>query len=342
MSYIGYASLSGLQAAELGMKTVSHNISNSETPGYHRVEAIMQEMGPFPTIAGVDADVRRTENELLDNMMQTAVLNKQLSDTLQGIVGKLDTLPFETLSKTYSEMMDSTHQLLRTPDDPIAQQHFNDKVVGFQNSLNRYQEQLDSIKKELGLRLESEDERLIFLRQQLQDAVRSGVATRDELDAIKLQIMQTTGSVDAYRKVLSDIVPPVELAYTDARDIVYDSVNQLSGQTVFNKDGTTNTIADFTNFKEENLPEWDSHWFNTEMGRIQTSIGNKQQIIDNDAAMANRIYDDTSAQFEKEFGVDIVEEQVKMMRYQRMYESCAAVIKAQDSLIGVAINMVAR
>lgn len=211
MSNIGYAALSGLQAAQRGIDTVAHNIANSETPGYHRVDAIMREMGPFPVVAGVQADIRRAENQLLDDMMNTAALNKQLADMFNAAVGQLDTLPFDTVSQTYSEMMDSTHQLLRTPNDPVAQQNFNDKVTAFQNSLNRYEEQLSSVKNNMTLRLGYENDKLNQLQTQLQDLVRSGTASPDDINFVKQQIMQAAGTVEAYRQILSSIIPPVEL-----------------------------------------------------------------------------------------------------------------------------------
>lgn len=108
---------------------------------------------------------------------------------------------------------------------------------------------------------------------------------------------------------------------------------------MFNGDGTVNKIGDFATFNETRLPEWDSHWFNTEMGRIQTEIGNKQQLADNNVAIADKAYNETSQQYAAEFGVDLVEQQVKMMQYQRMYEANAQVIKTQDDLIGTLLSI---
>jgi flagellar hook-associated protein FlgK len=339
MSTIGYAALSGLQAANKAMQGVADNFANVETEGYHKIEAIFQELGPFPTVAGVKVDNVRAENQLLDNAMQSAILNKQNADTFDDAVKSVDTLPADTLSSSYTELMKSTQNLLFTPNDTVAQQDFNDKAANFQNTVNAYQDTLSNIKEDLTYKANVYDSQVQMLQSQLQAAMKNGTATEDEVNGLKMQLMRASGTLDAYRKVLSEIVPPVELAFLSATKFVQDSMNTLSGQTIFNGDGTTNTITDFTNFDETKIPEWDSQWYAKEIGRIQTWIGNQGIQADNNAAIADKNFDVVSQQYADQFGVDMVEEQVKMMRYQRMYEANAQVIKTQDEMIGTLLNI---
>lgn len=339
MTTIGYAALSGLQAADKAMQGVAHNFANVDTEGYHKVEAIFKELGPFPTVAGVKVDNVRAENKLLDNAMQSAVLDKEKADTYNNALKALDTLPSDTLESTYTELMASSQQLLRIPDNVVAQQDFNDKVESFQNAVNQYQDRLNSVKADTSARMEIANTQVTAIQEQLRAAVKNGLASEDDVNALKTQLMRASGSLDAYRKVLSEIIPPVELAFAGATKFVQDSMNTLSGQTIFNGDSTVNKITDFSTFNEINLPEWDSQSYVSELGRIQTWLGNQGQMANNSATIAGNTFNSVSQQYADAFGVDPVEQQVRMMQYQRMYEANAQVIKTQDEMIGTLLNI---
>ena len=341
MTRIGYASLSGLQVADKVLGMVAHNISNAETPGFHRYEEHNYEMGPFPVVAGVGTDISRTENQLLDDQLQAASMAKSNADIVNDAYDQLGKVPYEDLQTSYSKMMEATHQLLRTPDDPIAQEAFNQTTLGFQKSTERYQDRLDQIKSNTELKVEITSARVQQLQARIHEVSKNGTTDPNEINDLKSQLLSATGNLETYRRILSDIVPPVEFAFRSAVNTVHSNVNQLSGKDVF-VDGESKYVTDFSNFDETRLPEWDSHWFNTEIGRIQTKTGYDQQDAAANLGYLTGKLDDLEAQYDAEFGVDLVEQQVKALQYQRMYEANAQMIKVQDSLIGTAIDMVAR
>lgn len=335
---IGYAALSGLQSAQKAIDMVAHNTANVETEGYHRIDAVFKELGPFPTIAGVDVEGQRAQNDFLDNALQTATMNKANSDIVDDALAALDGIKSDTLESSYSEMMEMTHKLLQNPDDAVVQESFNKSAVNWQNNVNRYQGQLDEIKKELTLKMDIQSARTADIQARLQEVAKNGTTDPNEIYNLKMELMQTTGSVEAYRKVLSSIVPPVEFAFKNAVNTVQTSMNELSGQEVF-KDSKVNQVTDFSTFDESKLPEWDSHWFNTELGLIKTRIGFQMKDAQAEADLNSSIYDKIKSDWHDAVGVDLVEEQVKMMNYQRMYEANAQVIKTQDEMIGTLLNI---
>ena len=341
MTRIGYASLSGLQVADKVLSMVAHNVANSQTPGFHRYEERNSEMGPFPVVAGVETDIRRTENQFLDDQLQAATMAKDNADIINDAYDQLGKVPYEDLQTSYSKMMEATHHLLRTPDDPIAQEAFNQTTLGFQKSTERYQDRLDQIKSNTNLKVEITTARVSQLESRLQELSKNGTTDPNEINDLKSQLLQATGNLESYRRILSSLVPPVEFAFRAAVDTVHSNINQLSGKDVF-VDGESKYVTDFSDFDETRLPEWDSHWFNTEIGRIQTKTGFDQQDAEANLGYLTGKVDDLSAQWDAEFGVDLVAQQVKAMQYQRMYEANAQMIKVQDSIIGTAIDMVAR
>ena len=69
-------SISGLRAAQIGLSTTGHNITNASTSGFHRQEIIQSTNNPLQTGAGfigqgVTVDtVRRVYSAYLDNQVK--------------------------------------------------------------------------------------------------------------------------------------------------------------------------------------------------------------------------------------------------------------------------------
>lgn len=332
------ASVSGLRVSQRVIDMVAHNIANAETPGFKRFEEHNFEMGPFPYVSGVGTNIVRAEDALLDDQLQSATTNKQIADTIAESFDAIGAVPFDDLNTTYSKLMDATHLLLRTPNDTIAQQDFNSSAESFQKSLNSFSDRLEQVKSDITLKMSFANDRVAQIQSRLQELASSGM-NETEVDSLKAELLQTTGSINAFRKVLNSIIPPIELAFNTASQFTKDSINSISGQDVFSANNTTNTITDFSTFNEEGLPEWDSHWFNTEIGRIRSVIGFGAKDADRAAASAGSYLDSVSAEAAGRYGVDLVEQQIKSMRYQRMYEANAQMIKTQDEMLGTLLSI---
>ena len=69
---------SGLEASQVAIQTTSHNISNVDTPGYSRQEAVLEEAMPTPTSLGqIGNGVTVTQiKRYADQNLQKAISSK--------------------------------------------------------------------------------------------------------------------------------------------------------------------------------------------------------------------------------------------------------------------------
>ena len=91
-------SITGLRAAQIGLSTTGHNITNASTPGFHRQEIIQSTTTPLRTGAGyigqgVNVDtVRRVYSEYLDNQVKTAQTRSSYLDTYYAEISQIDNM----------------------------------------------------------------------------------------------------------------------------------------------------------------------------------------------------------------------------------------------------------
>jgi len=90
--------VSGLNAAQIGLTTTGHNISNANTAGFHRQESVQMTNIPQFTGAGfigqgVQVDtIKRVYNEFLDNQVSNAQTKVSYYDSYNAQVTQLDTV----------------------------------------------------------------------------------------------------------------------------------------------------------------------------------------------------------------------------------------------------------
>ena len=86
-----YTAFSGLQAAQAGMDTASHNVANAATPGYTRQRVDQASRLPShrsfgPVGAGVDiVDITRSRDVMLDARLRGAIGGESRFNTLGNL-----------------------------------------------------------------------------------------------------------------------------------------------------------------------------------------------------------------------------------------------------------------
>ena len=90
--------LTGLTAAQTNLSTISHNIANATTPGYHRQRVELANAIPVPTgngFIGTGVDVQ-TVSRLYSDFLETQVTNAQgrlaYLEAFRDQIGQIDNL----------------------------------------------------------------------------------------------------------------------------------------------------------------------------------------------------------------------------------------------------------
>jgi flagellar hook-associated protein 1 FlgK len=121
---------SGLFARQKGLEITSHNIANSETPGFHRQEVIFETSIPVnsligPMGTGVDiAQVRRFKDDLLDLMVRNETSSLEYWSTMKDTLDQMESIfkePTENgVSITLMEFWNSWQELANNPEESYS------------------------------------------------------------------------------------------------------------------------------------------------------------------------------------------------------------------------------
>lgn len=123
--------ITGLKAAQLGITTTTHNISNAATPGYSRQESIQSNRQPLATGVGfigqgVQVDtVRRIYSDFLGNQVMGAQAASSHLDTQYSHIRRIDNLLADAsagLSPVLQDFFNGIHDVANNPADPAARQ----------------------------------------------------------------------------------------------------------------------------------------------------------------------------------------------------------------------------
>ncbi|MDJ0961660.1 MAG: flagellar hook-associated protein FlgK [Acidimicrobiia bacterium] len=124
-----YTAFSGLQAAQAGMDTASHNVANAGTDGYTRqrvgLASRLPHQAPFGQIGtGVDIDdISRVRNSLLDARVRSSIGGQGRLDTLAGLLGGLEAAtgePDHGITASLGGLWSSFEELALDPPDAAA------------------------------------------------------------------------------------------------------------------------------------------------------------------------------------------------------------------------------
>lgn len=117
-------SITGLRAAQMGLTTTGHNITNASTPGYNRQEIVQSTNTPLYTGAGFlgqgtnVSTVKRIYSQFLDNQVQSAQTQSSYLDTYYAQISQLDNMladPSAGLSPALQDFFAGVHDVAANP-----------------------------------------------------------------------------------------------------------------------------------------------------------------------------------------------------------------------------------
>ncbi|MBO3275792.1 flagellar hook-associated protein FlgK [Pseudomonas schmalbachii] len=221
MSLLSIA-LSGLRATQTSLTATGHNISNVNTPGYSRQQAIQQTS--IPQFAGYGyvgtgtqvADVRRLASDFLTAQVRTATSQSNELDAFKGQIEQLDALLSDTttgISPALQKFFTALQTASSNPSASEGREALLAEAQGLSKSFNTLYDQLD---KQNGL-----------INQQL-----GSLASQ-----INSLANTVAGYNDAIQKSTGSGVKPNDLL--DARDEAIRQLSQLVGVQVVQQDDTS-------------------------------------------------------------------------------------------------------
>jgi len=150
--------ISGLRAAQIGLSTTGHNITNAATPGYHRQEITQSANTPLSTGAGfigtgvnVEA-IKRVYDEFLDRQVQTAQTQSSYLDAYSAQISQINNMvadPSAGLSPALQEFFQGVHDVAANPASVPSRQSMISSaealVTRFHTLNQRFEEIRDGI-----------------------------------------------------------------------------------------------------------------------------------------------------------------------------------------------------
>lgn len=158
MSGIFGVGITGLRAAQIGLSTAGHNITNAATPGYHRQEIIQTTNTPLYSGSGfigqgtnVDT-VKRVYSQFLDRQVQTAQTKSTYLDAYAAQISQIDNMladPNAGLSPALQQFFQGVHDVAANPASVPSRQSMISSaealVTRFQTLNARFEEIRDGI-----------------------------------------------------------------------------------------------------------------------------------------------------------------------------------------------------
>jgi flagellar hook-associated protein 1 FlgK len=216
--------ISGLNAAQAGLQTTSHNISNAATPGFSRQQIIQASNTPQFTGAGFlgqgtnVATVQRMYSTYLNSAVQSAQASVSQLNAYQAQISQIDNMladPNAGLSPALSQFFSAANVVSSNPSSMPARQSM---LSAAQALVSRFQ----------GI-----DQNLSQIRTGINTQVTSEVAT---INSIATQIAEVNQKI-----ILAQASGPNQPAndLLDQRDQLVAQLNQhVSATTVAQSDGT--------------------------------------------------------------------------------------------------------
>ncbi|HHW39809.1 MAG TPA: flagellar hook-associated protein FlgK [Syntrophomonadaceae bacterium] len=173
----------GLQAQQRALDVTGHNVSNANTPGYTRQEAVMATTPPYPVPglsvpagagqvgSGVEiSEIRRLRDGFLD--LQYRGENNALGywearwDAIQKVETILNEPSDSGLSKVFEQFWQSLEDLSKNPESPAARSTVLERGKALAETFNYLDRQLQALQKDLDRTIQVKvDEVNSFARQ---------------------------------------------------------------------------------------------------------------------------------------------------------------------------------
>ncbi len=155
----------GLQVSQRALNVTGHNVSNVDTVGYVRQQAINMEKRPadygsYQIGTGVDiACVRQMRSIFLDNMYrrENSTLNywQITQSTIEDIEAVTDALSDNGLGQLISEFFSGWEEVAKDPESIAARESLVEYGVSLADMVNQLSEQLEQIQKDLDTQIKS-------------------------------------------------------------------------------------------------------------------------------------------------------------------------------------------
>lgn len=218
--------LSGLNAAQAGLLTTSHNVSNASTPGYSRQEIRQEANRPQYTGGGFIGrgvevtNVVRAYNDFLEKSLLSAETTQGYLQTMQQQMNVLDGIvadPTVGLSPAVQDFFKGVQNTTSNPASVPSRQQF----ISLANTLaSRYQQIND---------------RLQEVRQGVNNEISATVSQINAYATKLADLNNQIGSVSGTGKTPNDLL--------DQRDAVLEELNKLVKVTTIPlDDGTLNVV----------------------------------------------------------------------------------------------------
>lgn len=218
--------MSGLNAAQVALSTVSNNISNYNVAGYNRQTAILAQNGGMSTMNGFIGNgvtvtsVNREYNQFITNQLRGAQSQAGAQNAYFEKISQIDNLlasKTNTLSTNMQDFFSNLENLVSNAGDDAARQTVLGKANGLVNQFNntdKYLRDMDS-----------------GVNQQLSDSANQINSYSQQIAKLNDEITRLRGSGGEPNALL------------DQRDQLVTELNQVVGVQVMQQDGDAYTVS---------------------------------------------------------------------------------------------------
>ena len=345
----------GLLAFRKATELTSNNIANANTEGFIKDRAIFSEL---PRVDGIGSGVRMDPAKadgLLDNV-NDAILDIETEVGYgEGVEDGLALVPvdsFTDIMDKVAEFKNSTAELADDPDSAVIRTKFisaSNDLMNSVNSLNQtFDNSINSINKSIGL------------NQQQIDVLKDSDDFADQKEWAKLE-----GYNEGLKAVADEIIPNIQSIANIAIDTFTGRINEVYKDGT-NQNGDTNTLL-FNDGAVVPQTARDVSAGTTAgdnsiaMGMLEAIDGGnrsefstiRDELIQADFTFSMALETNTGdlsrdefymkqlkAAKQEQYGVDLDQEAVNLLKYKQAYEAMAKVIKADDEMFRSLLNVV--
>lgn len=339
-------SASGLNAFQKAIDATSQNIANADTPDYKKVYAIFDSLDfsgvnnkPFMP-GGVEVNINKASDPVLENRYSKALGEAAYTEAYkEGTTLIQDTINTKDVGQSFSDFMNASQDLNVNNNDPVLKEAWSNAGKVLQEQLSKMDDGFTSVTNTITHKIDLTQIELTDIQAQMSKLTAGPHTpeTIEQLNSMSNQVLMLSNSIKGYNDILNGVIPPLSSAFTTAKKNATDGINNNYGQSIID-----NTSFNFDPNNMGNvlkLTEFGSQRFNTDMGVMSTMIGSKV----NSAAMIDNARQTELHSVQKEFherlGVDIENETINAVKYQRYYEANAKMLQVQDNVIGSLLSI---
>lgn len=219
--------MSGLNAAQIALSTVSNNIANSNVIGYNRQTAILAQNGGLATPNGFIGNgvtvtsVNREYNQFITNQLREAQSSASSQITYHDKISQIDNLLANKTNNLASSLQDfftNLQNLVSNPGDDAARRTVLGQANGLVNQFNNIDKYLRDMNS--------------GVNQQINDTAQQINSYSKEIARLNDEITRLRGSGGGEPNAL-----------LDQRDQLVSDLNKLVGVQVTQQDGDAYTIS---------------------------------------------------------------------------------------------------